>query len=144
VRGLLTDPFGSVSEITFQEELTNEGTYMLPFVPQDEGLYELSVVARTEVGVLNSQPSSFLVRPSNKEFYDATLKRAFLENLATTAGGRYYTPEDADAIPNNLRSRRTSTSIFHAEYLWDMPLLFGLVILLLSAEWMYRRRKGLP
>jgi hypothetical protein len=117
---------------------------MRPFVPQDAGLYELSVVARTEGGVLNSQPSSFLVRPSNKEFYDATLKRAFLENLATTAGGRYYSPEDADAIPANLRSRRTSTSIFHAEYLWDMPLLFGLVILLLSAEWMYRRRKGLP
>ncbi|HMB92608.1 MAG TPA: glutamine amidotransferase, partial [Rhodothermales bacterium] len=144
VRGLLTDPFGTVSEVTFQEELANEGTYTWPFVPQDEGLYELSVVAETDAGVLTSQPKSFLVRPSNKEFYDATLKRAFLQNLATTAGGSYYTPAEAGVIPDNLRSRRTSTSIFHAEYLWDMPFLFGLVLLLLSAEWMYRRRKGLP
>ncbi|MFQ5568740.1 MAG: hypothetical protein ACE5G0_03635 [Rhodothermales bacterium] len=144
VRGLLTDPFGGIREIVFEEELTAGGTYTAPFVPQDEGVYELQVTARAGEGEIGSHTRSFLVRPSNKEFYDATLKRAFLENLADANNGFYYEPSEAGAIPANLRNRRTSTSIYRAEYLWDMPLLFGLVILLLSAEWIYRRRKGLP
>ncbi len=144
VRGLLTDPFGGVRQLRFEEELTAEGTYTAPYVPLDNGVYELEVVAETEAGEIGSHTRSFLVRPSNKEFYDATLKRTFLEGLVTANDGYYYEPSEVDAMPVNLRSRRTSTSIFRAEYLWDMPLLFGLVILLLSIEWMYRRRKGLP
>ena len=144
VRGLLTDPFGGVRELAFEEELTAEGTYTTPFVALDEGVYELDVIAETDAGEIGSHTRSFLVRPSNKEFYDATLKRTFLEGLAAANNGYYYAPAAVEDIPINLRSRRTSTSIFRAEYLWDMPLLFALVILLLSVEWMYRRRKGLP
>ena len=144
VRGLLTDPFGGVRELIFEEELTTEGTFVAPFVPQDEGVYELEVIGETDDGHVGKQTRSFLVRPSNKEFYDATLKRAFLEGLAAANDGFYYAPDEVEAIPVNLRSRRTSTSIYRVEYLWDMPLIFGLVILLPSIEWIYRRRKGLP
>lgn len=144
VRATVVDPFGSVREITFQPELTEAGTYTATFVPQEEGVYAIDVRAEVDGQVLGTQTEGFLVRPSNKEFYDATLKRAFLEGLTTANNGFYYTPAAASAIPENLRSRRTSTSIYRAEYLWDMPLLFGLVLLLLSAEWFYRRRKGLP
>ncbi len=144
VRGLLNDPLGGTREIGFEEDLTQAGTFAAPFVPQDEGVYELEVTATTAEGEVGRHRQTFLVRPSRKEFYDATLKRSFLENLAAANGGFYYAPAQAGTIPVNLRSRRTSTSIFHAEYLWDMPLLWGLVILLLSAEWIYRRRKGLP
>ena len=90
------------------------------------------------------KPESFLVQPSGLEFRDATLKREFLQRLADASGGAYYSLDDAADIPMNLRGRRTSTSIYRAEYLWDMPFLWGLVLLLLSAEWVYRRRKGLP
>jgi hypothetical protein len=93
---------------------------------------------------LSAQPQSFLVRPSRKEYYDATLKRGFLEGLAQANNGFYYAPAAVSDIAGNLRDRRTSTSVYHAEYLWDMPLILGLILLLLSAEWYYRRRKGLP
>ncbi len=82
--------------------------------------------------------------PSRREYYDATLKRGFLESLAEAAGEAYYTPAGVRDLPDRLRNRRTSTSIFHTEYLWDMPLVFLLALTLLSAEWIYRRRKGLP
>jgi hypothetical protein len=84
------------------------------------------------------------VQASRKEFHDATLKRDFLTHLVQTNQGVYYQPGEIEQLPNNLRGRRTSTSIYHAEYLWDMPAIWGLVLLLLSAEWIYRRRKGLP
>ena len=144
VRAVLTEPSGATREITFQEELTDVGVYTAPFVPQAEGVYGLEVTAEAGGVEIGQHARGFLVRPSQQEFYDATLKRAFLENLADASGGAYYPPAQASAIPDRLRSRRTNTSVYHAAYLWDVPLLFGLVLLLLSAEWIWRRRKGLP
>lgn len=144
VRGYVTDPFGGIQEVELQEDLTKEGSYLATFVPQALGVYRLDV--EVQVGELRmfAKPESFLTQPSGREFRDATLKREFLERLAGASGGAYYASSDVSAIPANLRNRRTNTSIYRSEYLWDMPVLWGLVLLLLSVEWVYRRRKGLP
>ncbi len=144
VRGLLTDPLGNVQEIAFEEELAEAGQYTARVLPSEEGVYELEVVAGSGGRVVGSDGMSFLVRPSQAEFHDATLKRAFLESLAEKGNGYYYDVDSAGDVPANLRGRRTSTSVYRAEYLWDVPFLFLLVLVLLSAEWIYRRRKGLP
>ncbi len=138
LHGTLVDPSGNERELRFDEDLIEDGSYSAMLAPRQEGIYELTVsvdgVGRDRIG--------FLVRPSRREFQDAAQKRLFLEDLATSPG-RYYTAAEAGSIPENLRGRRTSTSVFHLEYLWDMPLLFALVLTLLCAEWIYRRRKGL-
>jgi len=144
VHGMLTDPFGTVSEVNFQPDLGDAQSYRATLLPSAEGVYSLDVAAVIDGSEVGRQTQSFLVRPSRKEYYDAVLKRPFLERLADEAGGYYYTPNDAGAITTNLRSRRTSTSIFTIDYLWDMPFLYGMVLVLLSAEWIWRRRKGLP
>ncbi len=144
VRGFMKDPLGVIRELDFQRELTEDGVFTASFSPPDEGLYELEVVAEGAGGEIGAHARNYLVRPSNREYYDATLKRDFLQHLAEASNGFYYSPDQARTIPAGLRERRTSTSIFRAAYLWDMPFLFGLILLLLSAEWIYRRRKGLP
>lgn len=144
VRAYITDPFGGFQEIELQEDLSEEGAYLAAFVPEALGVYRLDVEAETTDGSLYSKPTSFLTQPSGREYRDATLKSAFLNRLASASGGAYYTSSDVSAIPANLRNRRTSTSIYRSEYLWDMPVLWLLVLGLLSAEWIYRRRKGMP
>ena len=144
VLGRLTAPSGALSEITFQQNLTEAGTYTVPFIPQEEGLHLLEVTAQVADTMIDRQHRSLLVRPPENEFYDATLKRSFLQHLAEASGGYYYAPETVSDIPENIKNRRTSTSIYRTESLWDMPFLFGLVLLLLSTEWVYRRRRGLP
>ncbi len=144
IRGTITDPLGQTHEVAFQEDLATPGAYTASFVPAAEGVYEVSVSGEMEGVTIGESTKSFLARPSAREYYDATLKRPFLENLARTAGGFYHSPEEASDLPELLRSRRTNTSIYRADYLWDMPLLFVLILALLSAEWIYRRRKGLP
>ncbi|ARA93630.1 hypothetical protein AWN76_010970 [Rhodothermaceae bacterium RA] len=152
--GFVTDPQGRREEVAFQPDLTRPGTFTATFVPQAQGMYEMTVDADGvdadgvdvdgEVGRMGRAAQRFLVRPSRREFYDATLRRVLLERLATTSGGRYYAPAEAVAIPEELRSRRTSTSVYRAEPLWDLPILFGLLVLMLLGEWAYRRRRGLP
>jgi hypothetical protein len=144
IRAELRDPFGTSRDVTFQEELANPGTYTAPFVPRDEGVYEVSVSVDRNGTSVGTATHSFLVRSSRKEFHDATLKRSFLESIAQANAGVYYDAREASAIAPALRTRRTSSSVYRSEYLWDMPLLFGVVLVLLTAEWLYRRRKGLP
>ncbi len=144
VSALLTKPDGSIERIDFQAELTEDGKYSKDILPQVNGLYKLSVVASKDGQTLLSTDQHFQIRPSNREYFDATLKRDYLESLAQTAGGFYYSADQVSNIPTNLSQRKTSTSIFTWEYLWDMPFLFGIILLLLSIEWISRRRKGLP
>jgi len=144
VSGILTDPFGGIHEIHFIPELTEEGEYLSTFIPQEPGVYTIEVEAQQNGEIIGKHYQSFLSRPSKKEFYNATLKRGFLENLAELNGGMYYEPFEAEDIPANLMTRKTKTSIYRTEYLWDLPLIFLLLVILFSAEWISRRQKGLP
>ncbi len=135
---------GDQEPVTFRPDLGGTGIYAATLLPSNEGVHALQVEARTSDGTILRAARNFLVRPSRREYHDAVLKRDFLENLATTAGGQYYRADNADDIPENLRSRRTSTSIYHASYLWDKPPFYLLIVGLLAGEWAWRRRRRLP
>ena len=141
---VLSDAAGRGEDVTFRPDLGIPGSYTATLLPSNEGVHVLDVSAATPDGWTAQGTKSFLVRASRAEYQDAVLKRDFLERLADAAGGTYYTPSEADAIPANLRGRRTSTSVYHASYLWDMPLYFLLVLGLLTGEWAFRRRRSLP
>ncbi len=144
VTGTITGPDGESREVVFHPDLSQEGEYAAGFTPTAQGVYRISAEAKKDEILLGSARQSFLSTLSKKEYYDATLKSEFLENLAAKSGGVYYTPENAAEIPVNLKIRKSETSVTETEYLWDMPLLFIIAIILLGIEWFYRRRKGMP
>jgi hypothetical protein len=144
VQGTVTDPLGNEQTIAFRPDLGEAGSYTATLLPAEEGVYSLDIAAESEGVSIGQQSHSLLVRSTRQEYYDAVLQRPFLEQLAETAGGFYYAPDAADALAANLQGRRSSTSIFTVDYLWDMPFLFGLIVALLSIEWVWRRRRGLP
>ena len=144
VKGTITDPFGSVNDISFRPDLSEDGEYLSSYIPLEQGVYVINVEALRDGQVIGKHYQSFLSRTSKDEFFNATLKRKFLENLVEANNGVYYTPSEFENIPVNVQTRKTSTSIYRNEYLWDMPILFILALIVLSIEWIYRRRKGLP
>ncbi len=139
VRAVIRTPDGTIQSLSPREKLSDEGYFQLRFSPDREGIYEVMVEAMEGGKLIGRDQRSYLVRHQPVEYYDATLKQEFLEQLATI----YYEPEEVSEVPMNLRSRQTSTSVYQAAYLWDMPLLFLLSVLLLCGEWLYRRRQGL-
>jgi len=144
VNGILTDPLGQSREIILYPELSQEGEFSGNFIPKYQGVYKFQVNVQNAGKFIGSNEQSILVRPSKREFYDATLKRKFLQELASQSGGFYYNPSLATDIPLNLKTRKTDSTVMRTEYIWDMPFIFLVVIILLSIEWFYRRRKGLP
>ena len=144
IKGTITDPLGNIHELNVHPDLTEEGLYTAEFTPDIQGIYTVNAEGTKDGEYIGSDKTNFLAKTSKKEFYDATLKKEFLTNLASETGGVYYHASETADIPVNLRTKKSDTSIIRSNYLWDIPVLFVLAVLLLSIEWLYRRRKGLP
>jgi len=78
-----------------------------------------------------------------EEFFDATQRAPFLRRLATTTGGRYYTPATAAALPRDVVYTESGNTMLERKELWDMPIVLLVLVGLLGADWAYRRARGL-
>ncbi|MCY4158529.1 MAG: glutamine amidotransferase [Bacteroidetes bacterium] len=139
LHAMIQAPDRTIQSLSTKESLSEDGRFKIHFTPEEQGVYELMVEAVQDGELIGRNRGSYLVRHQPLEYYNATLKQEFLEQMATV----YYTPAEISDVRMNLQSRQTSTSVYRAAYLWDMPLLFILSILLLCGEWLYRRRQGL-
>ncbi|MFP3948818.1 MAG: hypothetical protein ACLFWG_08810, partial [Longimicrobiales bacterium] len=81
--------------------------------------------------------------PSEREFFDAGMNSELLERVAEETGGRFYTPPTASSLPEDLRYTGSGVTVVEERDLWDMPALLLLMVLLLGAEWSYRRVRRL-
>lgn len=144
IAAAVIDPAGNRQPLQFLPDLTEEGEYQAPFITADAGVYSINIELKKDGATVEKQQLSFLSDYGKEEFYNATLKRNLLENMASLTGGRYYEPSQAGDIPFYLKTAKSNRSFLTSEYLWDLPLLFFLIVLILSIEWVYRRQKGLP
>lgn len=67
-----------------------------------------------------------------------------LEHLARSTGGRVFADYEADQLGPLVRLRTKETSRTEESPLWDQPLALVLFFSLLTAEWVMRKRAGLP
>ena len=63
--------------------------------------------------------------------------------LSAATGGRYYSAEDLRTLPEDIPISIKGPPDMEEKDLWDMPFLFLLLVGLISAEWILRKRKGL-
>ncbi len=136
---------GNRWQAELQPDLADPGRYSGGVDLSDEGIHQIVVEAvRADGTKLGESSTNILVRPSREEFRGAGLKRSALQRLAMATGGSYFEPDDAGELADRIRSRRTSRSILEAMPLWDMPLLYLMLLLLFIGEWTFRRSRGMP
>jgi uncharacterized membrane protein len=118
-----------------------EGQYRAVWQPAAAGRMALRV-ATPELADLNLQ-QTVAVERADAEMRFPAADHGLLSELADRSGGAVVEPEQVGELdhllPNN--ARRTVTDI--SEPLWNSPLAFGLVLILLAAEWIGRRLIGL-
>ena len=71
------------------------------------------------------------------------LMAAYRRRVAEETGGRFYTPETVASLPEDVSFTESGTVVHEERDLWDMPIVFLLLVALVGAEWGYRRRRGL-
>ena len=74
---------------------------------------------------------------------DPGLNAALLERLASATGGRVISAADAGQLPATLRASLPAAALAVRSDAWHNAWSFALLIGLLSAEWLLRRRWGL-
>lgn len=139
----VTDPGGVVDSLPLEWTVLKDGEYRGAFVARAPGMYHVTVQARRAGRFLGYGDTYVRAQALGREFFGAGMRRAALERLAAETGGRFYTPATAGTLPQDVRYTESGATVFERYELWDMPIAFFLLLLLLGAEWGYRRARGL-
>ena len=141
----VVDPAGNTQQIPMDWILSQEGVYQCRFVPDAEGQYQ----ARVAVKGWETPPvvRSFMVAKPHAEFADAGLKQDALEEMASITQGKYYDLSTASKmgpdIADGIRAAAVGSTDPEDKPIWNMPVLFVLIVSIAGAEWLIRRKNGL-
>ena len=140
----VTKPGGTTMTIPLQWNGERDGEYRGTFVSAEAGAYQVAVDATRSGGQAVGTGSGFVrVGPGEAEFFDPTMHGAPLRRIAEETGGRFYTPDTAKGLAEDIRyAGRGVTSVEERE-LWNMPIILIALMGLVCAEWGYRRLVGL-
>jgi hypothetical protein len=84
-----------------------------------------------------------LVGGADIEMTDPRLNVPVLERIALASGGRVFTAGDIGGVVDALRRRVPDARLAVTKDMWDTGWSLSLVMVLLGAEWILRRRWGL-
>lgn len=143
VSAQVTAPDGQTIDVPLQWTGERDGQYRGTFVSRGPGLYAAAVDAGRSGTVLGSGRSYLRAAPGTAEYFEPTLHAASLRRIAEETGGQYYTPATARRLVEDMRYAGRGVTTVEERDLWHMPIVLAALILLLCAEWGYRRAVGL-
>jgi hypothetical protein len=117
--------------------------YGTDFEPKVPGLYKAVAKATLDGKPVESQPYSFFVKPFTPETNPKPARADLLQAIARTSMGRFCEKKEIDQVLSALtfKSEQTERVIYNS--LWNNPWILGLLVLLLSVEWMVRRMRNM-
>src|SRR5918999_3677787 len=145
VTARVRSPSGAERAIPMEWTVAHDGEYRATFTPEEAGLYEVRVAGsgRRAAGASMDSATTYLrVAPSEAEYFGAEMRAPLLKRIASETDGRFYTADNVDALPEDLTLSRRGVTVVREMDLWDMPVIFVLLVVLMSAEWGYRKWRG--
>lgn len=142
VETVVTTPSGTKMKVAAAATV-HSGGYEASVPLTESGVYRVDVSARKGGETLGRAETVFSVGELHREFYQAQQNVELLKRMAAETGGRYYPLEDAERLPEEIAYIEGQNSIRVAREIWDMPITFLLLVGLVSAEWLLRKKKGL-
>lgn len=139
----VTTPTGNSLTVPMEWSLREDGSYTGSFTAADSGRYEISAAATRGTDAERSATTTLLVDDRGADVAQAEQRAAVLRRIADETGGRYYTVDNVSELGDDAMFTESGVTVREAKDLWDMPIVFLLLAVLLGAEWAYRRWQGL-
>jgi hypothetical protein len=136
-------PGGESRELPASLVEAASGLYRARLRADQAGIYRVSGEARRGDALLGSSTRWSLVGGADPEMADPRLNQELLTRLATASGGRYVAEADISALPSMLAAAQGDAIPPERQDLWNNVWTFALLVLLLSSEWILRRRWGM-
>ncbi len=143
VQAFLTGPDSTVTALPMTWDPRQDGRYTTLLVPAVEGLHQVNIEAAGDSQFVGSAAAWFWVGEGDEEYFGAAMRAPLLERIARETGGRFYTPDQARHLPDDVPFTRAGVTVRDTLELWDMPILLLALLTLVGAEWLLRRRRGL-
>ena len=145
----LTGPEGLSVMVDMTPAADRPGTFHAAWTAEKPGEYLAEVTAQRrsqknhdQMEQLGSATLPFQRIDGVAENFHTVQNRELLEKLASETGGRYWTPQELSRLPNEISYSDAGISVRDIKELWNMPVIFLWLLLLISAEWLLRRKWG--
>jgi hypothetical protein len=121
------------------------GTYQADWTADKPGAYLAEITAESGGGEgreLGRDVVTFEREDGVAESFHTEQNRPLLEQLAAQTGGRYWKPSDLKDLPRDISYSEAGISVRTTKELWNMPIVFALLVGLPAGEWLLRRKWG--
>jgi hypothetical protein len=142
VQARFTGPDGSMATLELTPQPLEEGVYTGEWSAEKPGSYVAEIIAGREQDEIGRDLLTFRREDGVAENFHTSQNRELLEKLSEQTGGRYYKPSDASKLASEISYSEAGITTRETRDLWDMPVLFLLVLSLRASEWLLRRRWG--
>ena len=139
----LRSPSGDESEVALEWTVDQDGRFAADFQPSEAGIWRMSVDASAGGADLGQDQISFEVAELSEEFFGAEQGSEVLDRIASETRGQRYALEELDALGEDLSHGVGGSTVEEFRELWNMPILFLLLMVLLGCEWAFRRARGM-
>jgi uncharacterized membrane protein len=135
-------PKGTSAVVDMSRTSNSPGEFQAEWTANQPGSYLAEITAQSADGELNRDVLTFQRTDGVAENFHTEQNRELLEKLASQTGGRYWKPQDLDRLPREISYSEAGISIRDTKELWNMPIVFLLLLSLLATEWLLRRKWG--
>jgi hypothetical protein len=141
----IVGPQGTDAFIDLTPSGSTPGLYETEWTAEKAGTYLAEVTAESAGGQpqeLGRDVVTFQREDGVAENFHTEQNRRLLEQLASDTGGRYWTPSELKDLPGDVSYSEAGISVRNTKQLWDMPVVFLLLLGLPITEWLLRRNWG--
>ena len=121
------------------------GQYQTEWTAEKPGAYLAEVVAEStdnQPQELGRDVVTFQRSDGVAENFHTEQNRHLLEQLSSDTGGRYWKPSELNDLPRDISYSEAGISVRSTKELWNMPIVFLLLLALPIGEWLLRRKWG--
>ncbi len=142
----LIGPSGASAAVDLEPSQETAGTYGAEWTAEKPGEYLAEISADSgggkEAKELGRDVVTFSREDGVAENFHTAQNRPLLEQLAAQTGGRYWTSSQLKDLPRDIAYSEAGISVRSTKPLWNLPIVFLLLLGLPIAEWLLRRKWG--
>lgn len=120
----------------------NAGTFQAEWTAEKPGSYLAEVTAGRGPEELGRDVLTFERTDGMAENFHTEQNRELLEKLSSQTGGRYWKTDELKRLPAEISYSEAGISVRDTKELWNMPIVFLMLLGLTSGEWLLRRKWG--
>lgn len=135
-------PDAPAFDVIMQPDLGTAGEYVARFTPVSAGAHRIDVEAIVDADTIVAH-DLIVADPDQGDPGPMERDDRVLARIAERTGGNAYDIDDLGRLPEDAELTRSGVTARASSDLWDAPLVFFLFLLLLGADWTWRRWRGL-